>query len=208
MELKFLDPIVSVPFYVYLYGFIGALAYVFTSLLDEWEDWAKHRKEIQNEYEAELEKESAKVDKDRVTNLKNLLDQYSGETLNDLLKDFGIDRKLFRILAALPVCAGVYLLFALLIAPSPGTGLPASNTTLMNATLTDLVKLIDTQSKAGAYSTLVAGVSFLTGLYIKTILIAMGSLANRLTGQTSKKAPKKTSRKISENTSENISEKT
>lgn len=180
---------VSVPFYVFLYGFLGAMAYVFTSVLDDWEKWEGKRNAVKKLWEDEQEKETA--DDARANKLKEVLAKYD-TSFEDKMKEFGIERKVLRIIATLPVCAGVYLLFALLIAPPAEFGLTSSNTTVVNATVSDIVKLIETQNNAATSNSFIAGVSFLTGLYIKTILTAMGSLANRLTGRASegtKRAP-------------------
>ncbi|MCZ7401836.1 MAG: hypothetical protein O8C61_06415 [Candidatus Methanoperedens sp.] len=176
--------VTSVPFYVFLYGFLGAMAYVFTSLLDAWETWEGKRNDVKKLWEDEQEKKTAVREEAYANRLKELLDKYDGTSFEDKMKEFGIERKVLRIIATLPVCAGVYLLYALLIAPPAEFGLTSPNTTVVNATLSDIVKLIETQNKAAASNSLIAGVSFLTGLYIKTILTAMGSLANRLTGNT------------------------
>lgn len=94
---------VTVPTYVYLYGFLGALAYAFTSLLTEFDKPAR-----------------------------------------DLLQ-VGL-----RIPAALLLATGIYLLAAFFVS-DPSTRV-------------------------------VAGLSFLVGLYVKLSLEALGSLARRLYG--------------------------
>jgi hypothetical protein len=177
--------VTSIPFYVFLYGFLGAMAYVFTSLLDDWEKWEGKRKSVKKLWEDEQEKKTADRDDAKANKLKEVLDKYDGTRFEDKMKEFGIERKVLRIIATLPVCAGVYLLFALLIAPPAAFGLTSSNMTVVNATVSDIVKLIETQNKSATSYSFIAGVSFLAGLYIKTILNAMGSLANRLTGKTS-----------------------
>ena len=93
----------TVPSYVYLYGFLGALAYAFTSLLTEFDKSAR-----------------------------------------DLLQ-VGL-----RIPAALLLATGLYLLAAFFVA-DPSTRV-------------------------------VAGLSFLVGLYVKLTLEALGGLARRLYG--------------------------
>lgn len=97
-------PGIVVPDYVYLYGFMGAMAYVFTSLLTEF-------------------------------------DKSTGELLQVGL----------RIPAALLLAAGLYLLSGFLV----GDG-------------SDRV---------------LAGMSFLVGLYVKLALEALGGLAKRLYGK-------------------------
>ena len=94
---------VTVPTYVYLYGFLGALAYAFTSLLTEFDKSAR-----------------------------------------DLLQ-VGL-----RIPAALLLATGIYLLAAFFVS-DPSTRV-------------------------------VAGLSFIVGLYVKLSLEALGSLARRLYG--------------------------
>lgn len=101
---------VTVPSFVYLYGFLGALAYAFTSLLTEFD-----------------------------------------KPTRDLLQ-VGL-----RIPAALLLATGVYLLAAFFVS-DPSTRV-------------------------------VAGLSFLVGLYVKLTLEALGSLARRLYGMGSGSAP-------------------
>ena len=101
---------VTVPTFVYLYGFLGALAYAFTSLLTEFDKPAE-----------------------------------------DLLQ-VGL-----RIPAALLLATGVYLLAAFFVS-DPSTRV-------------------------------VAGLSFLVGLYVKLTLEALGSLARRLYGMGSGSEP-------------------
>lgn len=177
--------VTSIPFYVFLYGFLGSMAYVFTSLLDDWEKWEGKRNVVKKLWEDENEKKTGERDDGKANSLKEVLHKYDETKFEDKMKEFGIERKVLRIIAALPVCAGVYLLFALLIAPPAAFGLTSSNTTVVNATVSDIVNLMEIQNKSAASYSFIAGISFLTGLYIKTILNAMGSLANRLTGKTS-----------------------
>jgi hypothetical protein len=95
---------VSVPSYVYLYGFLGALAYIFTSLLTEFEK---------------------------------------------SLRDFAIIG--LRIPAALLLVAAVYLLITFFV------GEPTKP--------------------------IIAGLSFLIGLYVKLALQGLGGIASRLMGK-------------------------
>jgi len=95
---------VSVPSYVYLYGFLGALAYIFTSLLTEFEK---------------------------------------------SLRDFVVIG--LRIPAALLLVAGFYLLISF---------------------------FVEEPTKS-----IVAGLSFLVGLYVKLALKGLGGIASRLMGK-------------------------
>lgn len=105
---------VRVPLYVYVYGLLGALVYVFTSFANRFADDAQYQ-----------------------------------------LKMFS------RTVAAIPLVAGVYLLSGGFL--PTGAGDPSALQSAPNQRL-------------------VAGLVFLTGLYVSTTLKGLGRLAERLLG--------------------------
>ena len=147
-----------IPPFVVLFSVIGSLMYFFASTVSEW---IEVKKRLKND-NAELTK-------------------FNEMTFFNKLKEFDLDRKIIRVIAAPLMAIGIYLLFDLILFDSNiTTEHQISNVSLMNSTMQDLIKEIEAVNKTEKLIEIKAGVSFLAGAFVKQFLDLTRSLAEKI----------------------------
>ena len=146
-----------IPPFVIVFSVIGALMYFFASTVSEWIE-VKRLKKDTNELEA-----------------------FNGMTFCNKLKEFDLERKILRVIAAPLMAIGIYLLFDLILFDSNiTTERQVSNVSLMNSTMQDLIKEIEATNKIEKLIEIKAGISFLAGAFVKQFLDLTRSLAEKI----------------------------
>ena len=147
-----------IPPFVVVFSVIGSLMYFFASTVSEW---IEVKKRLKND-NAELTK-------------------FNEMTFFNKLKEFDLDRKIIRVIAAPLMAIGIYLLFDLILFDSNiTTEHQISNVSLMNSTMQDLIKEIEAVNKTEKLIEIKAGVSFLAGAFVKQFLDLTRSLAEKI----------------------------
>ena len=146
-----------IPPFVVLFSVIGSLMYFFASTVSEW------------------------IEVKRLKNGTAELKAFNEMTFFNKLKEFDLDRKIIRVIAAPLMAIGIYLLFDLILFDSNiTTERQVSNVSLMNSTMQDLIKEIETTNNIEKLIEIKAGVSFLAGAFVKQFLDLTRSLAEKI----------------------------
>lgn len=152
-----------IPPFVIVFSVIGALMYFFASTVSRWMEVKKLKTDI------------------------NKLEAFNEMTFFNKLKEFDLERKILRVIAAPLMAIGIYLLFDLIFIDSNiTTEQQASNVSLMNLTVQDLVKEIEATNKIEKLIEIKAGISFLAGAFVKQFLDLTRSLAEKIVRNNSK----------------------
>ncbi|KGK98020.1 hypothetical protein LI82_09745 [Methanococcoides methylutens] len=142
-----------IPLYVIVFSVIGGLMYFFASTAGEW-----------------------KVKKEKIKDDQNKLDEFNDTPFLDKLKDFDIERKGLRVVAAPLMAIGIYLLFDLIFFDFNITT-EQPNISLTNSTLQDVINAIETTNDTEKMIQIKAGISFLVGAFVKQFLDLIQALA-------------------------------
>ncbi len=146
-----------IPPFVIVFSVIGALMYFFASTVSEWIEVKKLKTDI------------------------NKLEAFNEMTFCNKLKEFDLERKILRVIAAPLMAIGIYLLFDLILFDSNiTTERQVSNVSLMNSTMQDLIKEIEATNKIEKLIEIKAGISFLAGAFVKQFLDLTRSLAEKI----------------------------
>jgi len=145
-----------IPPFVVVFSLIGSLMYFFASTVSEWI-------EVKERYK------------------NDELTEFNDKTFYNKLNEFDLERKILRVIAAPLMAIGIYLLFDMILFDSNiTTEQHASNVSLMNSTMQDLIKEIEATNKTEKLIEIKAGVSFLAGAFVKQFLGLTRSLAEKI----------------------------